>query len=76
MLLDEGHHTAPRLSGKTRVCFRASTVDASELRQLSCVVDYARGGGSSGAFVSEEGGKTVADATRTIAPSVAEIPMR
>jgi hypothetical protein len=42
---------------------RASRVDASELQQLSCVVDYARGGGSSGAVVSDGGCRTDIEAT-------------
>jgi hypothetical protein len=37
-------------------------------------VDYARGGGSSGAIVSDDGVRTARDATRGIVPDVAEIP--
>jgi len=64
--MDEGHHTARGDQPCARVCHRASTMDASGLQQLSCVVTYARGGGSSGALVSDGGVSEAAEATRTI----------
>lgn len=42
------------------------------LRQLSCVVSYARGGGSSGAFVSDGGVRAAAEATRRISRDAPE----
>jgi hypothetical protein len=43
----------------------SSDLDGSELQRLGCVVDYARGGGSSGGVVTESGATATSDATRS-----------